>query len=237
MGTLKRAGGIVLLLCAAGCAVGPNYHPVQAQVPALWPSSVESVRSIPRFPEPVQPNVPPAAVTKPVEVQPALADESQLGAWWNEFNDPLLTHLVSEALKCNLDIRRAEWRIIQSRASAGIVRSGFFPQITYNNSFERGRTPVTDSHGHVSGNFFSLFRHGFDTAWELDIFGGTRRAFESANAQVEAAEYDRHNFLITVAAEVGANYVPHCARCSAKFASLTKMSMRNAATRTSPASV
>jgi len=32
-----------------------------------------------------------------------------------------------------------------------------------------------------------LWQAGFDMSWEIDVFGGTRRGIESANASLQAA--------------------------------------------------
>jgi len=48
---------------------------------------------------------------------------------------------------------------------------------------------------------------GFDAAWELDIFGGTRRSMESAQANLEASEEDWRDVLVSLLAEVSINYV------------------------------
>lgn len=53
----------------------------------------------------------------------------------------------------------------------------------------------------------NLFQAGFDASWELDLFGGTRRAIESAEAEIQAAEEDCRDVLVVLAAEVARNYV------------------------------
>lgn len=53
----------------------------------------------------------------------------------------------------------------------------------------------------------SFFQAGFDSAWELDVFGGTRRNIESANATLQASVEDRRNVLITLLSEVAVNYI------------------------------
>ncbi len=53
----------------------------------------------------------------------------------------------------------------------------------------------------------NLFQAGLDAAWELDIFGGTRRNIESADAGILAAIEDRRDVLVTLASEVANNYV------------------------------
>jgi len=53
----------------------------------------------------------------------------------------------------------------------------------------------------------NLFEVGFDATWELDIFGGVRRSVEAAEAEIDAAEEDRRDVLVTLLSEVARNYV------------------------------
>jgi NodT family efflux transporter outer membrane factor (OMF) lipoprotein len=46
-----------------------------------------------------------------------------------------------------------------------------------------------------------------DAAWELDVFGGKRRNVEAAEADLDAAVENRRDVLVSLAAEVGSNYV------------------------------
>lgn len=52
-----------------------------------------------------------------------------------------------------------------------------------------------------------LYQAGFDAAWELDVFGGNRRAVEAANADIEAAVEGRRDVLVSLLAEVARNYL------------------------------
>ncbi|HUA64233.1 MAG TPA: efflux transporter outer membrane subunit, partial [Alphaproteobacteria bacterium] len=54
---------------------------------------------------------------------------------------------------------------------------------------------------------YNIYNGDFDAAWELDIFGGTRRAIQAANAQIGVAEYGQRDVLISVLAEVARNYI------------------------------
>ncbi len=54
---------------------------------------------------------------------------------------------------------------------------------------------------------YNLYNAGFDAAWELDIFGGTRRAVEAANAEIGAAESSQRDVLVSLLAEVARNYI------------------------------
>jgi multidrug efflux system outer membrane protein len=53
----------------------------------------------------------------------------------------------------------------------------------------------------------NLFQWGFDATWELDVFGGTRRAVEAADADLGAAVESRRDVLVTLISEVALNYV------------------------------
>ncbi|MBX3176043.1 MAG: efflux transporter outer membrane subunit [Candidatus Hydrogenedentes bacterium] len=52
-----------------------------------------------------------------------------------------------------------------------------------------------------------LFRAGFDASWELDVFGGNRRAIEAADAELQAAIEAERDVLVSLAAEVALNYI------------------------------
>jgi len=48
---------------------------------------------------------------------------------------------------------------------------------------------------------------GFAATWELDLFGGYRRAIEAGKYDIEAAAATRNAVLISVIADVARNYV------------------------------
>ncbi len=52
-----------------------------------------------------------------------------------------------------------------------------------------------------------LFRAGFDARWELDLFGGTRRSIEAAEADVQAVRERLRASALSLAAEIAANYI------------------------------
>jgi NodT family efflux transporter outer membrane factor (OMF) lipoprotein len=54
---------------------------------------------------------------------------------------------------------------------------------------------------------FNLFQAGFDSSYELDLWGRVRRAVESADASVEASAEARRQTLVTSLAELARDYV------------------------------
>jgi multidrug efflux system outer membrane protein len=127
--------------------------------------------------------------------------DTMLLEWWTEFNDANLTSLIERAMKSNLDLRLAEERIRESRAASGVVSSGFWPTANVSGSASRNRVGVP------SVRKSNLFQTGLDAAWELDIFGGTRRSIEAAEADVSASIEDRRDVLVTLVSEVANNYI------------------------------
>ncbi|MBF0549558.1 MAG: efflux transporter outer membrane subunit [Deltaproteobacteria bacterium] len=180
---------IGLILLTTGCAVGPDFRKPQPAVPAAY-SGLGPVA---------------ASQTGKTTSQPA-----QLVEWWKIFNDPTLTSLVGRAIESNLDLRQATSRIRQARAMRGMAASGLWPAINVGASYTRSQGSESTGGGGLSsgsGSVQNLFQTGLDAAWELDIFGGTRRGVEAAQADVQTAVEDRRDILVSLIAEVGTDYV------------------------------
>ncbi len=158
------------LLMQAGCMVGPDYKPQDANAPTNW-----------------------------VGTKNAASPDTTLLKWWTEFNDVNLTSLIERAMKSNLDLRQAEERIRQARAASGVAGAGFWPTADVTGSATRNRNSA--------GIKSNLFTTGLDAAWELDIFGGTRRNIEAAEADIRASIEDRRDVLVTLVSELAINYV------------------------------
>ena len=179
------------ILLAAGCAVGPNYHKPDLPVPAAWIEAQQNggdVRSV------------------------------ELARWWSAFNDPLLNSLVDRAVSSNLDLRLAEARIREARASRAVTASGAWPTVNVSGSHTRNRASENAIGAPAQGAVLApsggganidqnLYRSGFDASWEIDVFGRVRRSIEAADATVGATVEDRRDVLVTLLGEVAKNYI------------------------------
>jgi outer membrane protein, multidrug efflux system len=176
------------LLMLTGCMVGPDYRRPETAVPAAW-NGLDA--------------------TGPAGTSVTNAQPADLVAWWKNFGDPTLTNLVERAIQANLDVRLAQARLRQARATRGVVAAGLWPEIdamaSYRNS-RSGGSSAGPSAGAGSGSR-DLFQIGLDSAWELDIFGGVRRNIEASDADIQTAEEDRRDVLVSLAAEVATNYL------------------------------
>lgn len=169
---------IIAILTLSGCAaVGPNYIPVEPQVSEKWSTELQGGLT--------------AELPKP----------ETMAHWWKVLNDPELSSLIERAISGNLDLQAARARIREARARRGVSRSYFFPTLDAGTSATKNRDRYGD------GDEYELYKVGFDASWELDIFGGTRRLVESSIAELEAAQENLHNVLVSLLAEVALNYI------------------------------
>jgi outer membrane protein, multidrug efflux system len=60
--------------------------------------------------------------------------------------------------------------------------------------------------GGLPGVTTNLYQLGFDAVWEIDLFGGTRRAIQAADAQAAAAQEGERGVRVTLLAEVARSY-------------------------------
>ncbi len=167
------------LAALAGCNVGPNYHAPDLHLEAAYASG---------------------------------SPTTDAAAWWVALNDPLLNTLIATANENNLDLRLAQARIREARAQRAIAYGGELPVANVGGQYDYQRYSQNAAPFNAFNipGFpweFNLYQAGFDASWEMDVFGGTRRAIEAANDSLQASEEDRHAVLVTLLGEVARNYV------------------------------
>jgi outer membrane protein TolC/preprotein translocase subunit SecF len=123
--------------------------------------------------------------------------------WWTTLGDPMLTELVGQALTNSPDAKSAVAAVRAARAQLGAVRSSLGPQVDARGSFSRSK-PSAEIPMAIDGDLYSA---GFDAAWELDIFGGVRRASEAAKAYLQGQDALRADIEVSLAAETASAYV------------------------------
>jgi len=187
----KILGMVVTVLLAACMAVGPSYQQPDPDMPARWTA--------------------PAA--------PA-GETPDLAVWWTLFNDPVLNSLVTRALASNKDILIAETRIREARAQRRMIAADRFPSLNASAAYTRSQTGLNALSGQIGQDLSQfnvgqqssqinqdLYQAGFDAGWELDVFGGRRRAVEEADATLAATVEDSRDVLVSLVAEVSRNYL------------------------------
>lgn len=199
-------------LAIAGCTVGPDFKPPTSSTPPQVFDRTEAAQ----------------ASSKAVESQ---FDPD----WWTLFNDPTLNTLEQQLADSNLDVAAASARLQQSRAELRVAGAEEYPTLDTAASYNRERaspngilgllgvSPSTGQPQSASGSnplgaaalppppaaspAYNLYQVGFDTSWEIDIWGRVRRGVEAAAALKDASYEDRNAVLLSARAELARDYI------------------------------
>lgn len=185
---IPRSLSLLLTLgLLSACTVGPDY----AGAPTVAPKTLAAG------------HLPHAPLNQPKTPSPA--------QWWQSLGDQQLNELISLAFNNSPDIATAHARLRQSRASLSGARADAMPKLSSDAMMLKLRSPDTsalssgssgnDSSGGGRGPL-TLYLAGFDASWEVDMFGGTRRAIEAANAEADASRASLADAQVQLAAEV-----------------------------------
>ncbi len=182
MRIFKILGSVPLLSAIAGCVVGPTY-----QVPT---PTMSSKAVLPEF----QSKLPMTMATD--------RGTTDLTRWWSQFDDPLMAELVTAVEASNPTLAQALARIAQARANATSSGSVLYPSPAANASSIRSKSFSSDTAFIATGNSAT-----FDASWEIDLFGGKRKAIDAADARLAASNADWYGTKVSLAAEVGSTLV------------------------------
>lgn len=179
----RLAFGLTVALLA-GCAVGPDYRRPDVKAPAEYGEAGPWKIAAPRD-------------TLPRE------------DWWKVFQDPVLDRLEKQASASSPTLAAALARVDQARAVARISRADFLPVLSANLDPSRTRysgnrqtQPGAANPAYVT-NSIDL---PLDLSYEIDFFGGRRRAYETARALAEAQAAEYRSALLSLQAELASDY-------------------------------
>jgi NodT family efflux transporter outer membrane factor (OMF) lipoprotein len=193
---VRLARHLALTLFLAGCAVGPDYHQPQVELPG-------------RFVEVKQPAARAAGSANPSAVE--------ISTWWRALHDAQLDSLVDRALQGNPTLEIALARLQQARTFEMAATGYALPRVvaaagggrgTGTDLSRGGRVPTSlASADHVPSSSRIDLVSGFDAAWELDVFGRLRREIEAAHYDAQSAAAARDAVQVTVISDVARAYV------------------------------
>ncbi|MGH7497317.1 MAG: TolC family protein, partial [Gemmatimonadales bacterium] len=167
---IRRAPALLLALLAAGCAVGPSYHPQEVVPVTTKVGAAQSSDSARAFFDSLtaareSDTLSVAAATPAPKAVPA--DSLASLAWLDIFRDTTMIGLVRTALAQNRDLQTAVGRIREFRAEVGIAKAPLFPTLTANGSVSTNQVVI----GSFPPTSYDAFRVTADVAWELDFWG------------------------------------------------------------------
>lgn len=187
--SFRIAGAGAILLALAGCAAVNEGPSLQSPLPATWANS--AARSGPHR-------------------------TSDLSNWWRGYRDPVLNRLIDRALAQSPTLQQAIARVDSARALARSEGSALFPRVGAGGSIDLTRRLSGSPEGLNAGGealgqgqrrAVGTFQAGFDSSWEIDLFGRVSNAIAGAQANADVAAEDAETARITLVAEIVRTYV------------------------------
>lgn len=221
--------GLLLLSLVGGCTVGPNYHTPRTPLPAEFsattqpattqaasrpaPTEVDLTRWWQTFNDPALNRLIDEAVARNLDVRLANARIREARAQLEFNRAALFPTLDSSASYSRSQISKNAFapQTTGGTNGTGTGTGGTTGTGTGGTTGTGTTTGTTGSSGSTVTPFSlgrtNLYRAGFDAGWEIDVFGGTRRAIEAAQYSLEAQVEARRNTLVTLLSEVAQNYI------------------------------
>lgn len=168
---IPRLLAVAIMAAMTGCAVGPDYVRPDVAVPGSFDQAVADT------------------------YQPAG------GPLWAAFDDPGLAALIERALAANTSLAQAEARLAEARALRGLTNWAWAPSAPLSLDRERSKPSGRDPFIPPDIGITDTYRAGFDAVWEVDVFGGVRRAAQAVRADEAAASADLRLTRLQVIAE------------------------------------
>ena len=159
----------------------------------------------PNFTAPAQPAA--SGFAMKGDAQPAgaiMADAAQPAAqWWRNLGSADLDRVMRQALSDSPTLDEADATLAEAEANAAAAGAQLGPQGTLNASISEQRVNLA-SYGFTefANPTVSLYSVGGTVSYDLDLFGGRRRAAESAKARAQAQGYRAGAAYLTLTGDV-----------------------------------
>jgi NodT family efflux transporter outer membrane factor (OMF) lipoprotein len=184
--------GVAALVAAGlgGCALGPDF-----KTPAAPANAGDSYT-----PTPLPQQTASAPGVGGASQQFAFGQEIP-AQWWTLFRSPALDQLIRSALEQNPNMAAAEAVLRQAqenyKAQAGNL---IYPSVNAQLGASRQKTSVTTA-GAAAG-VYNVYNASVNVAYTPDVFGGTRRTLESAQAVIDYQRFQVEATYLTLSANV-----------------------------------
>ena len=139
-------------------------------------------------------------IEKALDLKPS---EEKVKDSYSIFNDPVLNQLLKMAVENSPSVRMAIQRVKQARLSVKIEQAKGLPTLDATGQYQY----VKESRniGYVFDE--DIYQVGLDATWEIDIFGGQRRATQASLANAAATIANLDNVYVSLSAEVALAYI------------------------------
>jgi NodT family efflux transporter outer membrane factor (OMF) lipoprotein len=187
---LRRAGTVLLAAWLAGCTVGPDFR--RPEPPAVQDYTATAL--------PSQTASTPSALGG---AQRFVAQAPIDDAWWRQFGSPKLNALIERALQSSPSLAAAQATLHQAEQTyAAQAGSTLLPQANGQLGVQRQRmTPAVQGQTGPERTF-TLYNASVGVSYNLDLFGGNRRALEALAAQTDFQRFQLEGARLALAANV-----------------------------------
>jgi NodT family efflux transporter outer membrane factor (OMF) lipoprotein len=181
----------MVTIFVAGCMVGPKYvKPNTSLAPEFKEQPPESFKESDGW-KPAQPG-----------------DRGLRGKWWEIFGDSQLNALEEELTISNQDLKVAEARLRQARATIRFNRSQEFPTISTSPSIVNERDSANQPYftQALVNNGVGAFTLPIDLSYEIDLWGRVRRTVSASKEEAQATAADLQTANLSLHAELAVDY-------------------------------
>ena len=188
---LKLAISVTMTIgVLAGCAVGPDFKTPKAPTTNVYTAGALPAKT--------------SSAPGPAGAAQRFASGQDIpGEWWTLFHSDTLDRLIRQALADNPTLVAAKARLREAQENRRAGLGALFPNIDANASASRQKIsgasigqPETD----ISA--FNLFNASVNVSYALDIFGGTRRALEALQSQIDYQQYQLEGAYLTLTSNI-----------------------------------
>lgn len=177
--------GTALLLGA--CAVGPDFKtpelPAAAQGPDYTPAPVPARTAQAEGPA--------------GQAQELVAGRDIPAQWWDVFRSEPLDQLIRASLAQSPTLASAQAALRQAEATYEARTGSLWPQVSAQLGAQRERASEITSQV-PGGQLLTLYNASVNVSYNLDVFGGTRRQIEGAQAAVDTQRYQVEAVYLTL---------------------------------------
>ena len=148
---------------------------------------------------------PPPAPTDISYRDTVFTDTSRLMAWFDLYNDPVLSKMIKATLDSNRDLLTAAARMEEARFRALAVKANIYPELNYAGQAGGGKAGTEAQK--VAGGFQGGVLNAFALLnWEIDVWGKLRHANRAALAEYLSEVQNQNALKVSLVAEVASLY-------------------------------
>lgn len=188
------AAALIAMTLLTGCAVGPDYVRPPLSLP-------DQYTRLPIEGEPRTGKKPEIPVQIPAQQLSATLDIP--AQWWETFHSKPLNAWVDASLRHNPSVDAAQAALRAARENALVMSAEFWPTVALNYSPTRQLVPdALASPASSNDRIYNLHTAQVTVAYAPDVFGGIRRAVETARAQTEQQRFQLEATYLTLSSNV-----------------------------------